>query len=360
MSSQKTESRTDRKTWEVRGAWRSGAARCVLGMVVSMPASHVAAWAGDLVEFDVPRSIACRDVSTEEFVALNPRERLMEARVPVSTLLRTEERGLIEFLYRLDCRAYGEEIVDYAPKTTLETPLAGNVGVERRTEDSRNAGLSVAGDWDPLGKGTGSAGISTKEMNTVKYDLLPPMDAVAASGTMNRRSSVYFKLRPTPRASLEGAREFTVVLRVPKEWRGEYVVVRCQAIGHRRSAAPSLDDRGVLGDRTFSVALYGQGDAEAKAMAERFAESEWRMRRAAAVHRRQIEKQSFPTVAHKVGALFTVVEPKIPDGWLDELLRANPGAPIPEYTRYLPDAVRVAAREYTIAKRDLASLARVR
>ncbi len=315
------------------------------------------AWlpANELVYFDVPSTIGCRDVTTAEFLATNPYERLVEARFQVSTLLRTAEDDLVQFLYRIDYPTFGVEIVDYFPKTTMDPTVAGNVGIERKTEDAKNVGITLTGTLDHL-VGTGSAGASTKVLDSIKYDLLPPMDMVAAAGTLNRRASVYFKLKPTPRASLEGGKELVVVFRVPQGWRGQYVYVRCQAQGNRRTTTPPFEERAVLGDRVFLVALYGDGDLEAKSLAVQFAQSELKLRNAALAQRRRIERQSYPTVAHKFGALLTVVDPKIPENWLDEILQAPAAASPAPYLDRLPSPVKTATDEYLLAKRNLASL----
>jgi hypothetical protein len=105
-------------------------------------------------------------------------------------------------------------------------------------------------------------------------DLLPPLETVAASGTMQRGGAMFFKLKATPRNPLEGTREYSLVLGVPANWRADYLRIRCEAEGIRRGMFTSLDERLVCGQRDFVVALHLEGDEEARRIAENFARRE--------------------------------------------------------------------------------------
>jgi hypothetical protein len=129
----------------------------------------------------------------------------------------------------------------------------------------------------------------------VKYDLLPPLETVAASGTLLRGSGVFFKLKGSPRRPLEGASEFALVLRVPRDWRADYVRVQCQATAIERGLVSSLDQTITAGERKFLVALYLEGDEGARQTADEFA------RRDAALRTAAKQDQPPPKVAAKPG-----------------------------------------------------------
>jgi hypothetical protein len=314
-----------------------------------------AATAAESVYFDVPRTIAFRDVTTEEFRASYPHERIMEGRFPVSSLIRAAEGDLIQFLYRIDFRDQGSEVIDYLPKTTLTSNVVGNVGIERKSEESRTLGLAVTGSFDHLVTGTGTGNVASKDLTSIQYDLLPPMEMVSASGTLERRAGVYFKLKPTQQSSLEGGKEFIVVIRVPQSWRGDYARVQCQAFGYRRSPTPPFEERAVLGQADFQVGIYAEGDEVARHVAAEFARSETQLRNASSVFSRQIHRRSFPTVAHRVGAMFDVVSPQIPANWLEQLVRGE--SLEQNFSDNLPPEVREAAEQYLVAKRQIIDLA---
>jgi hypothetical protein len=325
-------------------------------LFVPLVLSAEAIGAAHPITFDAPTTIAVRDVTTDEHRIAYPAARLIEVKIQISSLVRRgQEREIQELFYRFDYPAPGIEVVDYLPKTTLSSDVVGNIGMEKRSEDSSTLGLSLSGMMQPLA-GTLTGGITDKESQSIRYELLPPMETVAASGTLNRRTSVYFKLRPTPRDSLEGDKEFVVIVRVPATWRGDYVYWGCQAAGSRRSAAPGLDSSAPVGRRQFVMSLYLEGDEEAREVAERFSWAELRLRRVAVRHDSQISKRATPTVVHKVGAWLSVVPRKIPDDWLEHLLIASPHAAASTLLPQLPEPVQKAARDYLLAKQQLAAM----
>jgi hypothetical protein len=102
--------------------------------------------------------------------------------------------------------------------------------------------------------------------------------------------------------------------------------------------------------------LYAEGDDAAKAAAERFVRAEAEVRRIAARQRGEIAKRSYPTLAHRVGALLEVVDPRIPDQWLEQLIYGPVGTKAGELARRLPQQVREAVDEYLDAKQQLRRL----
>jgi hypothetical protein len=312
--------------------------------------------ARERVMFDAPTTIAARDVTTDEHRLAYPSSRLIEVKIQISSLVRRGfEKDLQELFYRFDYPVPGIEIVDYLPKTTLTSDVVGNIGMEKRSEDCNTLGLTLSGAMSPLA-GTLNGGITDKDSESVRYEMLPPLETVAASGTLNRRTSVYFKLKPTPRISLEGDKEFVVVVRVPASWRGDYVYWGCQAMGTRRSATPPFEASGPVNRRQFLMGIYLEGDEEARQLAEQFATMERQLRLAAVRHEKQITKQSLPTMVHKVGAWLTVTSPRIPEDWLEHVLIASPNTPPSSFAPRLPVAVRQAAQNYVHAKQQLAAL----
>jgi hypothetical protein len=135
-------------------------------------------------------------------------------------------------------------------------------------------GINLSGKYELLTLPGPSAGIGQKKTSSVKVELLPPLEAVAASGTLARGSAVFFKLKATPRTPLEGTKEYALVLSVPANWRADYLRVRCEAEGIRRSMFSSQGERVSSGQRDFVVALYQEGDEEARSIAENFSRRE--------------------------------------------------------------------------------------
>jgi hypothetical protein len=344
-----------------RHAHRAGISRpAPLNWAAVVLASLVPQFAGAAppqVIFDVTPVVACRDVTPEEFAAANPDERLVEARLQVSSLIHSgDEDDLLQYFYRFVSPAQSLRFADYTPKTTLASDVAGNVSIEKKKETTKGIGMTLSGPSDLPIKVAGSGDVGAKSLDAVRYDLVPPMTAVAASGTILRGYGVYFKLRPSRGTSLEGEKEFTLVLRVPRGWRNDFLHLSCTASGVQKGVVPPLNENIVSGRRQFLVALYAEGDAAAKTAAERLADAEWALVKTIAAHRREIENRCYPTIAHKVGMLLEVIPPNLPHDWAERVLYGPPLAETDPFTRRLPEEVREAVVEYTIARREFSSL----
>jgi len=315
------------------------------------------AFAGEpRVRFDMPGMIAAHDVTPLEFASANPGEKLVEVVLPISSLIGAEgDDRLLQFIYRLESPHSAFEVVDFLPKTTLTTRFASPIGHQRSQEQTNQLGLSLTGNYPPFVSSTGNAGTSTKTSSSVRYELLPPLELLAASGTMERGSGVFFKLKPSPRTSLEGSKDFAMVLRVPANWRGDCLWVTCEALSHSRSAL-SFESSTNRQRSEFVVALYLNGDEEAKRAATRLFREEQSLRRAASKHAEAIRGEAQGNWPQKIGVLLAVSEPRVAEDWLPRLIAAPAGADIDGLTRTLPPPVRTASGDYVSAKLALRAL----
>jgi hypothetical protein len=239
-------------------------------LVASWPA--VLAAETPRVHFDMPFAVACRDVTPPALAAANPSQRLVEARFEISTLLlEGQERDVSQLFIRIDHPGQRVTFVDYLPKTLHESRHATPIGITKTGEKNATIGINIAGKYEPLSSAGINAGLGQKSTSCVKYDLLPPLETVAASGTLLRGSGVFFKLKGSERRLLEGASQFALVLRVPSDWRLDQVRVRCEATAIERGIVSSFDQTIRAGQREFAVALYLEGDEQARQWAEQSA-----------------------------------------------------------------------------------------
>jgi hypothetical protein len=301
--------------------------------------------------FDTCSLISCRDVTTDEFAATNPHERLVEARFQVTAIVDEGDPPRdMQYTYRFLSPTGRLRVVDYRPRTRQSSAVAGNVSIEKKKESTKTLGVSLSGSFEHLVRGTAGADLGSKDSASIRYELKPPMEVVLVAGTIERGTGVYFKMRPSPERSLEGAREFRIVMRVPQSWRGDVMYVRCEAQQNRRG---KMDTRGVA---RFVVGLYVEGDEQAREAAEQLVLSEAQLRRTVAQQRKAIAKQAAPSVVHRVGALLEVYDPRIPDEWLDRLIYGSTSAAGHEFYDYLPERVRRVADRYRYAKRKMYEL----
>lgn len=226
------------------------------------------------VQFDVRYAIACRDVTPDPAPAALAGQKLIEAKLEISTLLAGgQEKDLTHYFLRFEHPQRALAIVDYLPKTRHEA-LAKSVTVENGSEQVAALGINLSGKYELLTLPGPSAGVGCKKSSSVKQELLPPLATVAASGTLARGTALFFKIHATPQNRLEGTREYALVLAVPAAWRADYLHIRCEAFGIRRGMVSALDEETRTSLRQFVVALYQEGDVEARRLAENFARRE--------------------------------------------------------------------------------------
>jgi hypothetical protein len=226
------------------------------------------------VQFDVRYAVACRDVTPEPPPSSLAGLKLIEAKLEISTLLAGgQEKDLTHYMIRVEHPQRALSIVDYLPKTRHEA-VAKSVTVENGSERVAALGINLSGKYELLTLPGPSAGIGSKKSSSVKQELLPPVETVAASGTLARGTALFFKIKATAQNRLEGTREYAIVLSVPANWRADYLHVNCEAVGIRRGMVTALDENIRCGQRRFVVALYQDGDLEARRIAENFARRE--------------------------------------------------------------------------------------
>jgi len=311
----------------------------------------VTLFAAPRVQFDLHPLVACRDVTTEEFARSHPGDRLIEAKLHVSSLIKSgDEDDLIEFFYRIQSPRGTVQVVDYSPTTSMTSTYEGSIEVQDSKERVRSLGINASGGYSHIVKGNASAELGSKNGSVTRYKIVPEMQLLSASGTMNRGTGVYFRLKPSRQTSLEGGRLFTLVLRVPRSWRADVLHVSCRAQGYERGLVRPLDEQRVSGAAVLPVSLYLAGDQHARAVVMNAAVAESRLRRIAVARRDEIDKRSYPSVAHKVGAFFAAVDPKIPTDWVQQVILDPRASSIGSFEQRLPTDVRKTAVAFIAAK----------
>ena len=317
-------------------------------VVLLLGLSTVQVFAQPRVQFDVSRTVACQVLSGEGRQEIQPGERLIQVRISVSLLtIHGEAQDVDECLYRLESASGATQVVDYLPRTTMDSSVEGNIRVQRNNEKSSQLNLNVRGGFEVVQANGGGAATEASRA-ALEYELIPPQEAVAAVGTTRRGTGVYFKLRRTPQTSLEGSRDFLVTLRVPANWRGGYFRAYCHAV--QRTPRATYD----VGSGTFVVPLYLAGDLTAKRLAENLSSFEQRLHAVAAKNRIEVHRRSLPTIAHEL----SLVEPKIPRTWFEQVLdhRSSTGNGLAFEAR-LPAELQRSIEEYRLARRALMELA---
>ncbi len=272
-----------------------------------------AAWAAPpRVQFDVAYVVSCRDVTPPEFGVLNPGERLIEAVFDVSVLLQGGDEADLEQLYfQFESPEKTLRIVDHLPRTELISPYAGTIAVEKRRDSGASIGIAAKPNLEVVSL-SASAEASTKRGVQVRYELLPPQELLAASGTLDRGRGVYYKLKPSSQTSLEGGHQFVCLIRVPVDWRGDVLHVHCRAEGIRRGLWRSLDSREVCGTGSFLVTLYLEGDEAARRAVGQLVRSEERMRQLLVEYRTDVAAAMYASQVPALAAWRSAIDAQQP------------------------------------------------
>jgi hypothetical protein len=264
---------SQKETWQMNatGCRRSILAIATLSLFAM--ASRPARAADAEIMFDLPDTIECRDVTPKDFVAAHPSLKVIEAKFRISARMSEgAETDIVDFLYIVTSPGLRLKVQDYLPNTTLESTMADDrIEVTATTEHSNSTVEDAHVAYKVLALG-GSNNDTSKKSESDHYKEIVPKALVLASGTMNREHGVFFKLRPSKGASLEGAKAFTFLAVVPKDWRGDWCVISCAARAKKKSFfSTSVAPAGI---EQAHVGLYLSGDREARFRAEELCETQ--------------------------------------------------------------------------------------
>ena len=319
--------------------------RQCFAMLVLATASQAATAAGPRIDFDVPEAVACREVAREEAVDETPTDKFIEARFQISSLLRSgREADLSHYLYRIEDVRRTMQVVDYLPKTQLSSQIVGKVSVDAKQGGSSNIGGSLSARYDGIATGSLNAGASKSSESRVRYELLPPKELLAASGTILRGHGVYFKLRPSKQTSLEGAKEFVCVLRVPASWQAGTVTIHCEAFGTAKGGTS------VCGRAEFRVALYLPGDEKAKAAAVELVRAKGAYERALAAHKIHVKDGAYVGTAKGFRTIEQLSRPLLPDSLVRRYTQLRVPVDADDLEKRLPVDVHAAVKRLASAR----------
>ena len=217
------------------------------------------------VDFDSKLSFACHENTPKAFTDHN--KKIVEARIRISANFASMSPDVEYIQYELEM-PNSVEIADWLPNTQLDSDILSAEEMTTAT-DVQTVIIGVDGKLNPQirGASAGYAGGSwnNKDEKTrqsiVKLSRRPPKHAVVVAGTMNRGQTLYFKLRRSSDRTLEGSKEFVLLLVAPSKWEGDSILAHCTAI--RRG------DMQTVATRSLGIALYVEGNESAKASTEK-------------------------------------------------------------------------------------------
>lgn len=212
--------------------------------------------------FDVPDKIECRDVTPTKCAAAYPDVKVIEGTIRISASLEEgTEDSIVDFTYMISSPEMRLKILDYLPNTMLESRFADDrIEVIDRVEDTDTTNLEALAGYSIFSLAASRSQVNRRSESN-QYERIAPKALVLASGTMNRGHGVFYKLRRSNTVSLEGAKEFTFLARVPKTWRGDWCTVVCTSRANKRNLlGNSIVSAGAT---RVDVGLHLTGDKEA-------------------------------------------------------------------------------------------------
>jgi len=264
------------------------------------------------VRFDIPDKIECNDVTPAKCAVAHPTLKVIEAKFRISaSFVEGSEADILDFDYMISSPGMRLKILDYLPNTTLESNYANDrIEVADSTESTTTTSEEAKVGYKVLSLGT-SASQNAKKSEQNHYQRIAPKSVVLASGTLGRGHGVFYKLRPSKEASLEGAKEFSILVIVPKTWQGDWCTFACVA----RAKKKSLISTSVVmaGIECAHVGMYLCGNHDGSELSARLCELQ---ERNDGVLARQLAKEAakaveamHATTSHHFESLEAVVAP---------------------------------------------------
>jgi hypothetical protein len=302
------------------------------------------------VSFDVASTIAASEVSNAEFSQRYPGEKIIAIQARVSLFLHPQcGAKLQEVVISLESPAAEFAVVDFQPKTQLETSFAGPVSVNYQQEQRQELNFDAAGYYKSLTGVTLNGAYLDKSALQAQFNLLPPRDLLLATGTLNRGRGVYFKFKANSQTTLEGEKSFVVLARVPKTWRGDVLRVSGEAHGTPASLLGVIEEQSVVARQDFLVALYQANDEMARSRAEQLTLRQQQFIQLASTQQRQIERNTTPKMLRKMGISASTLSPAWLKQWIFTSAQAN-------LLEKFPSEVRDAAWSFVRARAALHEL----
>jgi hypothetical protein len=176
-------------------------------------------------------------------------------------------------------------VIDFLPRTLIESEAADHIEVVKTTETVRSLGATVGttvsiGGGDSLAHGAvvtsalpaGNANATHRNELKETTKKVPPGKAVIASGTLENEHGVFFKLRRSAAGTFEGIKPFSFRFVVPSQWRGDWIVISCRAEGTVKRYFFKASEE--IGATKAFLALHLAGDATAERAALEMAEAQ--------------------------------------------------------------------------------------
>lgn len=226
--------------------------------------AHVWAAPAPVVKFDVARTVACRDVTTDDYRRKYPESSLIEAVIEVSPrLLSGSEKDIKELVIEITSPDDQLLVRGYLPTSQLTCDVVGEqIYLEQTEADGK---LSLGYSAVPKGIRAGGEVRANGVVSKTVLTKLAPKSLLLASGTINRAHGVYFKLAPSDRDTIQRSYQFTCLFEAGRSFRADCLLISCRAVGVSRGRLYNSEVD--CGTADFLAGIHLDGNESAKRIA---------------------------------------------------------------------------------------------
>lgn len=304
------------------------------------------------VHFDVPAVVVAETIDPDYVSQPTSGGKFVRIRFPASIFVSPQLNGGVE-AYEIEIRSPQQSlrVVDFWPRNEMTSDVEGGIKVDTTSNKQMEAGMTASAAFEPLARASANGKYQQSAQVNEHYVRKPQMEALTSSGTTQRGFGCFFKFRSGPATQLEGAREIAILAEVPRSWRADTVLVSM------RASSPAVSRTRQASASTMWMTVHLAGDEPAAAQAQRFLREEQTLRTMAESVESAIEKRAYPSMWHRVGAALDVVEPRIPNDYLSQVLYGPSGQYLEGGSHRLPIELRVAILDYWEERDQLQALA---
>jgi hypothetical protein len=262
------------RIWQL--GWRGLRARLlVLGLLLI--ASEAATAATPRVSFDIAQVVSCREVTAPECLKDRPQVPVMEVVFDVSArVTEGSESDLRSITYEITSPGRELTFVGFAPMTMLASEAADGVITVEEHEAPAQLNIEYAGSQAKL-----QAPLRTPVDKKVTVKKVAPKKLLISSGTFDRAHGLYFTFYRSPFDTLQRTQPLICYFEADASFRADYLRLTCRA-----EVAGREDGGAEPGTSQFQIAIYREGDDQARAAANDLADRQQEFNRSAATYRR--------------------------------------------------------------------------
>lgn len=236
----------------------------------------------ELVRVDIPALVAGQELDSPfgdeatgpETTPPSALEKRIQFNLPVSVWLDPKIKDSFYAVeYRISWNRSLYPLVDYWPKSSLQSPVDGVVLTERHTERRLSGGVATDGFLQTFAAVANASG-ELEEQVSRRYAVIPERAPLIESGPAARSTGAFFRFHDSRQVVIEGGRQLQLLYRVPSTWRAGLMVVEARVY-----LKGPLGEEPRLGyQRQFTLPVHQADDASARLQAIAYVQAETQLR----------------------------------------------------------------------------------